>query len=125
MPVGLMALATGPFPNGGFISDWLWEISLRRDAVGVPLKQLPKLVRFRDRFDRDSVEHVAPSDLAKAFGPDVRLIQSTVQIVPSGYWPFNLLNLGVPQWLFGMPITEGLEHLLPWLQSWMAEEVIS
>ena len=89
---GLETLAASRLPDGGFFSDWLWEINLPTVAIDVPLDDLPMLVRFRDRADRQSAERVAPNDLARAFGADVRLVHATIEIVPHGYWPFNLLK---------------------------------
>jgi hypothetical protein len=118
MPDSLMALATGPFPDGGFVSDSLWEINLRGDIVIVPLERLPMLVHFKDRSDPRTVERVDLANLEKTFGRSVHLLYATIQIVPRGWWPLNLLGLRAPQWIFGQPIASDLDGLLPWLPSW-------
>ena len=33
-----------------------------------------------------------------------------------GWWPFRLLPFSTPAWLFGVPVSEGLEKVLPWLK---------
>ena len=109
------ALAEWPSPDGGLIANWNWERNIRSDVVEIPLERLPMLVCFHDRADRRSLERVFPDDLAKALGPDVRLIRATIQAVPRGWWPFSVLPFSQPQWLFGAPVTDGLEKYLPWL----------
>jgi hypothetical protein len=91
----------------------MWAYRPPREAVDVPTILLPMLVRFRDIDDPKTVEQVDPSDLASSFGPDVKLARAAVQIVPSGFWPFNRFNVPFPQWLFGEPITTGIEKQLP------------
>ena len=45
----------------------------------LPGLSIPYFVRFRDLADPKSVEQVDPADLAKSFGPEVRLKSLTVQ----------------------------------------------
>ena len=65
----------GPVGQGGATRQMLSELKSRRDVVDVPPGLLPMLVRFRDINDPKSVERVEPSDLAKSFGPDVKLVR--------------------------------------------------
>ena len=50
------------------------------DKPGDPPRDYPLLVRFRDVADPTTVERVDPDDLAKSFGPDVKLRKITVEL---------------------------------------------
>jgi hypothetical protein len=78
--------------------------------VELPLRSLPLLVRFRDINDPLTIEKVDPLDLEKSFGPGVRLTGATLEIVPSGIWPFSWLGIT------GEPLTDNLEKKLVWLK---------
>ena len=101
--------------TGTTTADMLAEIEPRRDVVEVAPSLLPMLVRFRDLKDPASVERVDPGDLAGIYGPDVKLVRVTAQVVPTGVWPLNLMDRRKPGWLFGEPVTTGIKNLLPWL----------
>jgi hypothetical protein len=75
------------------------------------------LVRFRDIDDPKSIERVDPGDLAKVFGPDVKLVRVTARVVPTGVWPLNQTGWATPQWMLGAPVTTGIERKLPWVES--------
>jgi hypothetical protein len=62
----------------------------------VPIRDLPKLVRFRDIRDPKTVELVDPSDLAKSFGPGVKLRRIVLTVADE-------------------PVTRGIEKRLGWL----------
>ena len=62
----------------------------------LPGLSVPSLVRFRDIADPKSVEQVDPANLAKSFGPGVRLKSLTVQVTDE-------------------PVTVGIEKKLAWL----------
>jgi hypothetical protein len=96
----------------------MWSYRPPREAVDVPPILVPMLVRFRDINDPKTVEEVDPNNLVASFGPDVKLARATVQMAPAGFWPFNWFNAPFPQWLFGEPITTGIEKQLP---PWYAE----
>jgi hypothetical protein len=66
------------------------------------------LVHFRNPNDMRSVEQVDPSNVDRTFGTDVHLVKATVEIVPSGVWPLNLIGIT------GEPVTVGIEGALPW-----------
>jgi hypothetical protein len=52
---------------------------------------------------------VEPTDagFATAFGPGFRLARVTLEMVPAGVWPFNLVGLS------GTPVTRGIEGKMP------------
>jgi hypothetical protein len=79
---------------------------------------IPTLVTFADIVDPASAKVVAPTaeGFAAAFGPGYAFRRAMVEIVPAGWWPFNLRDGGWPQWLFGEPITRGIEQRLPGLR---------
>ena len=105
---------TGP----GAASDrLLFEIERRSDVVEAPPALLPMLVRFRDIDDPKSIERVDPGDLAKVFGPYVKLVRVTARVVPTGVWPLNQTGWATPQRMFGAPVTTGIERKLPWVES--------
>ena len=77
---------------------------------------IPTLVTFADIADPASAKVVAPTaeGFAAAFGPGYAFRRTTVEIVPAGWWPFSLIPAPWPQWLFGEPLTRGIEERLPW-----------
>lgn len=75
----------------------------------IPRHQLPFLVRFTDIADPKTVEAVDPDYLAGKFGQGVKLVKATIEIVPSGWWPFSAFGHS------GTPVTTGIEKRLPWL----------
>ncbi len=75
----------------------------------IPRSLLPLAVRFRDINDPKSVERVDLDNLAGSFGPSVKLVRATIEIVPSGLWPLNFFGIT------GTPLTTGIEKRLVWL----------
>jgi hypothetical protein len=75
------------------------------------LDSLPMLVRFRDINDPKTVERVDPHNIAERFGPCAKLVRATLEIVPSGFRRFNLIDFGGG----GEPLTTGIEKWLVWL----------
>lgn len=75
----------------------------------VPAELMPFMVRFRDVNDPKTVERVDPGNLAASFGAGVKLINATIEIVPSGWWPLNVFGVT------GTPLTTGIEKQLVWL----------
>lgn len=63
----------------------------------VPFSMLPMLVRFRDIADPKTVERVDPDDLAKSFGPGVRLKRATVEIADEA------VTTAIEKWLRWLP----------------------
>jgi len=58
----------------------------------------PYFIRFRNINDPKTAEEVNPDDLAKSFGPGVKLRSLTIQVTDE-------------------PVTTGIEKRLPWLKS--------
>lgn len=101
------------FPGGAMpspVDKGLGDIRALSGKVELPLTSLPLLVRFRDLDDPKSVERVDPSNIAKSFGQDARLVGATLEIVPSGALPLSLLGLT------GEAITTGIDERLAWLR---------
>lgn len=80
-------------------------------------EQLPRLVRFRDVNDEMTIEVVDPQNLVATLGSSVRFVSATIETVPAGIFPFNLLKLPYPRWLFGEPVTRRIRTILPWLSN--------
>ncbi|TPQ33681.1 hypothetical protein C2U70_18815 [Bradyrhizobium guangdongense] len=93
----------GSLIDGGM--QHLRQLSGKRD---LPLTSLPMLVRFRDPNDMRSVESVDPLKIESKFGAGTKLVRATLEMVPQGMWPLNLLGIT------GEPITEDIESSLPW-----------
>ncbi len=74
----------------------VWPIARRRKTAVEDSDNYPLFVRFRDIADPKSVEQVDPDDLAKSFGPGVKLKSLTVQMTDE-------------------PVTSGIEKRLGWL----------
>jgi hypothetical protein len=115
-PSFLLDAFYGPTGQGNATRQMLSELKSRRDIVEVPPGLLPLLVRFSDISDPTSIERVNPGDLAKSFGPNVKLVRATAQIVRAGIWPFNQSGRRTPQWLFGEPVTAGVDQRRPWFR---------
>jgi hypothetical protein len=85
------------------------------NTAGFPPKPVPPerqftLVTFTDLNDPASAKVLKPddgsiftSDFVRAFGPGFRLASVTLEMVPVGVWPFNLVGLS------GTPVTRGIE----------------
>jgi hypothetical protein len=88
------------------------EDALERKAVfEVPREVLPKLATFRDLNDPWSARILNPNtdDFAQAFGPGYRFRRATIQIVPKGVWPLNVLGI------WGEPLSRVIDDRLPFL----------
>jgi hypothetical protein len=83
--------------DGGYART-MREMVQRRDVGVLPPKGYPMLVTFADLRDPKSVVGVDPNELAKSFGPGVKLKRITVQITDD-------------------PVTSGIEKRLGWLAS--------
>ena len=80
------------------------SVELRPDLI-------PTLVTFTNLADPASARVVEPTDagFASAFGPGFRLARVTLEMVPAGVWPFNLVGLS------GTPVTRGIEGKVAFL----------
>lgn len=67
-----------------------------RGPITLPQQLYPVFLRFRDIKDRTTVERVDPDNLAKSFGPGVRLVRVTIEITDE-------------------PVTQGTTKVPPWL----------
>jgi hypothetical protein len=67
-----------------------------RGPITLPQKLYPRFLRFRDIKDPATAELVDPDNLAKSFGPGVRLVRVTIEITDQ-------------------PVTRGIRKVLPWL----------
>lgn len=67
-----------------------------RGPIVLPQKLYPHFLRFRDIKDPTTAELVDPDNLAKSFGPGVRLVRVTIEITDEA-------------------VTRGIENVLPWL----------
>ena len=108
----LIVLNTYGLPGGAFPGWDAESLKKLRSLSGkreLPLDSLPMLVRFRDVNDPKSVERVDSIDIGKSFGPNVKLMRATLEIVPAGIWPANALGIT------GEPITMGIEEQLTWI----------
>ncbi len=78
---------------------------------------IPTLVTFTNLADPASARVVAPTDagFALAFGPGFRLARVTLEMVPAGVWPFNLVGLS------GTPVTRGIEGKVAWIGDYPKE----
>ncbi len=76
---------------------------------------IPTLVTFSDLADPNSAKVIAPQRFEAAFGSGYALKSASIETVAPGIWPFNLLPMPWPKWLFGETITRGIEKQLPFL----------
>ena len=67
-----------------------------RGPIALPRKLYPRFLRFRDIKDPTTAELVDPDNLAKSFGPGVRLVRVTIEITDEA-------------------VTRGIRKILPWL----------
>lgn len=108
-----IVLSTFGLPGGTFPG---WDVESLKKLRGLsgkrelPLESLPLLVRFRDINDPMTVERVNPLNIAERFGSGAKLVRATLEIVPAGIWPFNLLGI------MGEPVTTGIRARLNWLR---------
>jgi hypothetical protein len=108
-----IVLKTFGLPGGAFPG---WDDANLKRLRGLSgkrelsLENLPLLVRFRDVNDPLTVEAANPVNIAERFGPGAKLTRATLEIVPTGTWPFNAFGLS------GEPITMGVLTRLLWLE---------
>lgn len=71
-------------------------LAKRRGAVWVEPRYLPLMVRFRDINNPATVERVDPTDLAKTYGPGVRIDSALLEI--TGDAPTRGIAKRMPEW---------------------------
>jgi hypothetical protein len=79
---------------------------------------LPQLVTFTDITNPATAKIVEPTTeaFAAAFGSGHAFRRATLEMMRPGIWPFNQFALTWPRWLFGEPVTTGIEQRLPGLR---------
>jgi hypothetical protein len=106
-----LVLRAFDFPGGGLprpVAEGLTRVRQLSGKVELPFASLPLLVRFGDSKDLRTVEKIDPLDLGRSFGAGAKLVRVTLEIVPSGIWPFSWYGIT------GEPISTGIEKKLPW-----------
>ncbi|MCA3586399.1 MAG: hypothetical protein IOC90_07615 [Methylocystis sp.] len=73
-----------------------------------------RTLRYEQRDGGQVAIHEDVREMARIFGPGYAFRRATLEMVPAGWWPFNRWDGGWPQWLFGEPLTRGIEQRLPW-----------
>jgi hypothetical protein len=101
--------------NGDLRDSWYsyapsWRGS--RELVG---NNIPTLISFADLNDPASARAVEPADFGFVFGVGYRMQHITLEIVPTGIWPLNLVGL------WGTPVTRGIESKIPFLTAYRAQ----
>lgn len=102
------------FPGGALprpVEQGMSQVDRLAGMVELPFENLPMLIRFREANNPLTVERIDPSNLETAFGSGVKLTRVTLEIVPSGFWPLNVVGLS------GVPISAGITITLPWLNA--------
>jgi hypothetical protein len=103
---GLVSAALAPGNKGN------WREQFWLTGIGdLPPDSVPTLVTFSDINDPRTARVVPPQEFESVFGPGVRFKRAWIQTVSAGIWPLNLLGIT------GVPITQGIERILPWLRS--------
>lgn len=75
---------------------------------------IPTFATFADAQDPKTVQLITRGNFGSLLGAGYSLKRVTLEIVPSGIWPFNLMPLSWPSWLVGERVTSGIEGKLPW-----------
>jgi hypothetical protein len=95
--------STGMIPlkllsGGAYVPDAFKRVQAARGRGPITLPQnlYPHFLRFRDINDPKTAELVDPDNLAKSFGPGVRLVRVTIEITDEA-------------------VTRGIRKVLPWL----------
>jgi hypothetical protein len=99
---GMIPLKLLRLPNEDEYAYWATDRFKRvqaargRGPITLPQKLYPRFLRFRDIKDPTTAELVDSDNLAKSFGPGVRLVRVTIEITHE-------------------PVTRGIRKVLPWL----------
>jgi hypothetical protein len=76
---------------------------------------IPTIVSFSDLNDPKTARVITPEDYGYLFGPGTRFKGVTLEMVPVGWWPFNLIGDT------GTPVTRGIEAKMPALMAQLRE----
>jgi hypothetical protein len=99
---GMIPLKLLRLPNESADAYWATDRFKRvqaargRGPITLPQKLYPRFLRFRDIKDPATAELVDPDNLAKSFGPGVRLVRVTIEITDEA-------------------VTRGIRKVVPWL----------
>lgn len=85
---------------------WFVDAPNWTGAAELKLSDVPTLVTFGNLSDPATARVVQPEAFEQAFGSGFRFRRATVEMVPGGIWPLNLIGLS------GVPITRGIEASL-------------
>ncbi len=69
---------------------------------------VPTLITFADLKDPKTARVVTLDGFEAAFGAGYRFRSASIEMVPVGWWPLNLIGIT------GTPITRGIETRLVW-----------
>ncbi|HWV82609.1 MAG TPA: hypothetical protein VNZ50_14360 [Hyphomicrobiaceae bacterium] len=79
----------------------------RGGGIDVPAKSIPTLITFHALSNPDSAQVVPSDDFVGVFGPGYAFRRATVELVPVGVWPLNLVGLT------GVPLSYSIDRKLP------------
>ncbi|KPH78956.1 hypothetical protein [Bosea vaviloviae] len=101
------------FKGGGADGGWFSQAPKWREKRPLVGNRIPTMVTFADLSDPMTARVLNPdgSNFAVVFGEGYRFRRATLEMVPAGLWPFNLLRL------FGTPFTSEIEKRIPFLAS--------
>ena len=88
---------------------WFVDAPNWTGAAELKLSDVPTLVTFGNLSDPATARVVQPEAFEQAFGAGFRFRRATIEMVPVGIWPLNLIGLS------GVPITRGIEARLAWI----------
>jgi hypothetical protein len=90
--------ARAPYDDNYWETDTFKRVQAARGRgpITLPQKLYPRFLRLRDIKDPTTAELVDPNDLAKSFGPGVRLVRVTIEITDDA-------------------VTRGIRKILPWV----------
>lgn len=95
--------------TGGFGPEEFDRIAALKGQRDVPFELLPLMVRLRNVDDQKSAELFDPGVAPASSARELRLVRATIEIVPTGIWPFSILGIT------GVPISRGITAKLPWI----------
>ena len=113
-------LARGPTANivdihdlaprafGRLRADWYREASAWSGNAELHGDLMPTLLTFSDYSNPQSARVLRPDETPEALGPGYRFRRATIEMVPSGWWPANVVGLS------GTPVSQSIEDKLVW-----------
>lgn len=109
-------------------APWGWGSTQALEALKASGKRLegrmelkppliPTLVTFADVSDPRTATTLDTSHFRFRFGQGYVFKRAMIEIAPSGIWPFSLLPISWPRWLFGEAVTHEIKSRLPLLKA--------